>query len=134
MQAISGCGNGLTRDAPVASKADDGLGAGGPKGQQAAPGGATGPVRITGRVHDGQPAYLERLFNKNLKTHASFEQQHPPPNIARKLRQNPRGKMSAARVTLTFGGLTKQVLCYPGMPVEELKVRLINIPVPRSRY
>jgi len=46
---ISGCGNGLARDASVASKVDDGLRAGGLQGQQAAPGGTPGPMRITGR-------------------------------------------------------------------------------------
>ena len=36
---ICGCGNGLARDASVASKVDDGLRAGGPQGLQAEPGG-----------------------------------------------------------------------------------------------
>jgi len=46
---IFDCGNGLARDAPEASKVDGGLRVGGPQGLQAKPGGAPGPVRITGR-------------------------------------------------------------------------------------
>ena len=40
---IFGCGNGLVRDGPGASKVDGGLRAGGPQGLQAKPGGDTRP-------------------------------------------------------------------------------------------
>jgi len=46
---ICGCGNGLARDAPEASKVDGGLRAGDPRGCRPSPGGTPGPVRITGR-------------------------------------------------------------------------------------
>ena len=52
---ICGCGNGLARDAPVDSKVDDGLRAGGPQGLQAAPGGGTRPrANHRPRVYDGR--------------------------------------------------------------------------------
>jgi len=60
---ICGCGNGLARDASVASKVDDGLRAGGPQGLQAEPGGVgyrnfTGlnfNVKFRVKFHDTSP-------------------------------------------------------------------------------
>ena len=52
---ICGCGNGLARDAPEASKVDGGLRAGGPQGLQAKPGGDTRPrANHRPRVDDGR--------------------------------------------------------------------------------
>ena len=52
---ICGCGNGLARDAPEASRVDGELRAGGPQGLQAKPGGDTRPrANHRPRVDDGR--------------------------------------------------------------------------------
>jgi len=82
---IFGCGNGLARDAPEASKVDGGLRAGGPQGLQAKPGGgAPGPVRITGR--ELMTAAIPRKFScmqplegVDLEGHVSIRDRGPHP-------------------------------------------------------
>ena len=71
---ICGCGSGLARDASVASKVNDGLRAGGPEGQQAAPGGDTRPrAKHRPRVDDGRdPAEvrcMQPLEGMGLESH-----------------------------------------------------------------
>ena len=72
---VCGCGNGLARDAPGASKADGGLRAGGPQGLQAKPRGNTGPrANHRPRVDDGRdPAKvlcMQPLEGVDLEGHA----------------------------------------------------------------
>ena len=68
--------NGLARDAPMASKADDGLRAGGSQGLQAAPGGGARPrANHRPRVDDGRdPAEvrcMQPLEGVDLESHAT---------------------------------------------------------------
>jgi len=65
---ICGCGNGLARDAPEASKVNGGLRAAGPQGLQAKPGGDTRPrANHRPRVDDGRdPAEVQKFPRPSL--------------------------------------------------------------------